>query len=252
MRPEEWSRVKEVLAAVLPLPAESRPAYLLDACAGDDALRQQVEKLLISHEQANSFLETAAQLSQGISTRRSLEGRRIGPYEVRSHIGAGGMGDVYKARDTRLDRTVAIKVLPPQVAADPVARDRFEREARAVAALNHPHICTLHDIGSQDGIDFLVMEFLEGETLAVRLQRGALTVSDALNYGIQIASALDKVHRAGIVHRDLKPGNVMVTKAGAKLLDFGLSKAAASAVVAAHPLASPSLELTSAGVILGT
>jgi serine/threonine protein kinase/Tol biopolymer transport system component len=252
MRPEEWSRVKEVLAAVLPLPAESRPAYLLDACAGDDALRQQVEKLLISHEQANSFLETAAQLSQGISTRRSLEGRRIGPYEVRSHIGAGGMGDVYKARDTRLDRTVAIKVLPPQVATDPVARDRFEREARAVAALNHPHICTLHDIGIQDGIDFLVMEFLEGETLAARLQRGALNVSDALNYGIQIASALDKVHRAGIVHRDLKPGNVMVTKAGAKLLDFGLSKAGVSAVVAAHPLASPSLELTSAGMILGT
>ena len=150
-------------------------------------------------------------------------GARLGPYEIVSAIGAGGMGEVYRARDTRLDRSVAIKVLPAHVASDPDLRQRFEREARAVAALNHPHICTLYDIGTQDpstgseqAIDYMVMEYLEGETLADRLAKGPLPLEQALQYAIQIADALDKAHRAGIVHRDLKPGNVMVTKAGAK------------------------------------
>ena len=134
------------------------------------------------------------------------------------------MGEVYKATDTRLDRTVAIKVLPEHVASDPDLKQRFEREARTVAALNHPHICTLHDIGTQDGIDFLVMEYLDGETLAQRLEKGALPLDQALQIAIEIADALDKAHRQGIVHRDLKPGNIMLTKAGAKLLDFGLAK----------------------------
>ena len=134
------------------------------------------------------------------------------------------MGEVYQATDTRLDRTVAIKVLPAHVADDPDLRQRFEREAKTISSLNHPHICTLHDIGNQDGIDFLVMEYLDGETLAQRLEKGALPLDQALTVAVEIADALDKAHRQGIVHRDLKPGNIMLTKSGAKLLDFGLAK----------------------------
>jgi serine/threonine-protein kinase len=151
-------------------------------------------------------------------------GARLGPYEIVSGIGAGGMGEVYKARDTRLNRTVAIKVLPAETARDPHFRRRFQREARAIAALNHPHICTLHDVGQQDDIDFLVMEHLEGETLASRLDDGPLALSAVQAIGAQIADALEKAHRAGITHRDLKPGNVMLTRSGVKLLDFGLAQ----------------------------
>src|SRR5437867_3486274 len=150
-------------------------------------------------------------------------GSRLGPCQILSPLGAGGMGEVYRARDTRLDRTVAIKVLPEQLAADPERRERFEREARSVSGLNHAHICVLYDIGHQDGIDFLVMEFLEGETLADRVQRGPLPLPDALRFAIEIADALDKAHRHGITHRDLKPGNIMLTKSGSKLMDFGLA-----------------------------
>ena len=139
-------------------------------------------------------------------------GVKLGPYEILSPLGAGGMGEVYKARDTRLDRTVAIKVLPEHVAADPDLKQRFEREAKTISSLNHPHICTLYDIGSQDGIDFLVMEYLEGDTLAQRLAKGALPLDQALTVAIEIADALDKAHRQGITHRDLKPGNIMLTK----------------------------------------
>jgi eukaryotic-like serine/threonine-protein kinase len=152
-------------------------------------------------------------------------GTRLGPYEIVSAIGIGGMGEVYKAKDTRLDRTVAIKVLPSDVSSDPALRERFEREARTIAALNHPHICTLHDVRHQDGVDYLVLEYLEGQTLAERLTKSALPLDQALAIAVQIADALDKAHRAGIVHRDLKPGNIMLTRTGAKLLDFGLAKA---------------------------
>ena len=148
-------------------------------------------------------------------------GARLGPYEIIAAVGAGGMGEVYKARDTRLDRMVAIKILPNHLSSDAQLRERFEREARAVSSLNHPHICTLHDIGHHEGLDFLVMEYLEGETLADRLAKGALAPDQVLRYGIEIADALDKAHRQGVVHRDLKPGNVMLTENGAKLLDFG-------------------------------
>ena len=144
-------------------------------------------------------------------------GTKLGPYEIESPIGAGGMGEVYRARDTRLDRTVAVKVLPEHLSKDPALRERFEREARAVSSLNHPNICTLHDVGEHDGIYFLVMEYLEGETLSDRLKKGALPLDQALVYAAQIADALDKAHRAGMVHRDLKPGNVMLTKPGVKL-----------------------------------
>src|SRR5438105_423600 len=145
---------------------------------------------------------------------------RLGPYQVLGPLGAGGMGEVYKARDTRLDRIVAIKVLPEHAASRPDVRERFEREARAVSALSHPHICTLYDVGQQDGIDFLVMEYLEGETLTERLVRGPLPMEQVLRYGVQMADALDRAHRHNVIHRDLKPGNIMLVKDGAKLLDF--------------------------------
>ena len=181
-------------------------------------------------------------------------GTRLGPYEIQSAIGAGGMGEVYRARDTRLDRVVAIKVLPAHVSDDPASRERFEREARTVAALNHPHICTLHDVGHQDGVDFLVMEHLDGETLAQRMAKGPLPLDAALRYAIEIADALDKAHRAGIVHRDLKPGNVMLTRQGAKLLDFGLAKVTPSVVATSGLSIAPTLQTpaTLQGTILGT
>jgi Tol biopolymer transport system component/predicted Ser/Thr protein kinase len=184
-----------------------------------------------------------------------LPGRRLGPYEILSGIGAGGMGEVYKARDTRLDRIVAIKVLPTHLADRSELRERFEREAKTIASLNHPHICTLHDIGQQDGIDFLVMEYLEGETLAQRLLKGALPIQQVLQYAIEIADALDKAHRKGITHRDLKPGNIMLTKSGTKLLDFGLAKLkqeVAPANVQLSELPTADEPLTAKGSIVGT
>ncbi len=182
-------------------------------------------------------------------------GTRLGSYEVVAQIGAGGMGEVYRARDTRLDRIVAIKVLPAHLADDPERRERFEREARTIASLNHPHICVLHDIGRQDGTDFLVMEYLEGETLAQRLMKGPLPLEQVLQYAIEIADALDKAHRKGVTHRDLKPGNIMLTKSGTKLLDFGLAKLkqeTAPANISLSKLSTAKDNLTAQGAILGT
>jgi len=155
-------------------------------------------------------------------------GTKLGPYEILSPLGAGGMGEVYRANDTRLGRTVAVKILPESLAKNPEARQRFEREARSISSLNHPNICALYDVGMQDGTSYLVMEFIQGETLESRLQKGPLPVKQALEYGTQICDALEKAHRAGIAHRDLKPANIMLTATGAKLLDFGLAKPVAS------------------------
>jgi len=181
-------------------------------------------------------------------------GTKLGPYEVLSVIGAGGMGEVYKARDARLNRTVAIKVLPSHLADRSELRERFEREAKTIASLNHSHICVLHDIGQQDGIDYLVMEYLEGETLAQRLQKGPLPLEQVLQYAIEIADALDKAHRKGITHRDLKPGNIMLTKSGTKLLDFGLAKLTQEAAPAIPDSQLPTMKsaITGEGTILGT
>jgi serine/threonine protein kinase/tetratricopeptide (TPR) repeat protein len=185
-------------------------------------------------------------------------GARVGAYEILSAIGAGGMGEVYRARDTRLERTVAIKVLPADLSSDPDRRERFDREARAISSLNHPHICILHDVGNQDGTSFLVMEYLEGETLSSRLSKGPLPIDQVLFYAIEIADALDAAHAAGIVHRDLKPSNIFVTKRGqTKVLDFGLAKLAQNKDAAALMLDenAPTLKeakLTSPGSALGT
>jgi serine/threonine protein kinase len=183
-----------------------------------------------------------------------LPGKTVGPYQILSAIGAGGMGEVYKARDTRLDRTVAIKVLSAHLADRADLRERFDREAKTIAGLNHPHICTLFDIGHQDGTDYLVMEYLEGETLADRLKKGPLPMEQVLQYAIEISDALDKAHRNGITHRDLKPGNIMLTKSGTKLLDFGLAKLQQEAKPATpfSELATIQGGETAEGTILGT
>jgi serine/threonine protein kinase len=191
-------------------------------------------------------------------TAMSLDkGSRLGPYEIEAAIGAGGMGEVYRARDTRLDRIVAIKVLADRRLHDEGLKQRFEREARTISRLNHPHICSLHDIGQHNGVDFLVMEYLEGESLANRLTAAPpLAIEEVLRFAIEIAESLSEAHRLGIVHRDLKPGNVMITRSGVKLLDFGLAKfdprpgrmaMSGSTVAAGQPQA-----LTAEGTILGT
>src|ERR1700677_3688441 len=192
-------------------------------------------------------------------------GTKLGPYEIQSPLGAGGMGEVYRALDTRLDRTVAVKVLASHLSSSPELKQRMEREARAISSLNHPHICQLYDIGSHDGTDFLVMEFLEGETLADKLRKGALTLSEVFKIGIDVAEALAVAHRSGIVHRDLKPGNIMLTAGGAKLMDFGLAKPLGLQPASGSGAAPPSFtamatmsgpnplsSLTTAGSIIGT
>jgi serine/threonine protein kinase len=182
------------------------------------------------------------------------KGDHLGPYEILAPLGAGGMGEVYSARDPRLERTVAIKVLPSHLSDNPELRQRFEREARAVSSLSHPHICTLHDVGRENGVDFLVMEYLDGETLAKRLEQGPLPPDELLGTAGEIADALDKAHREGVVHRDLKPGNIMLTESGAKLLDFGLAKSADVGSGVSDLSASPTLAepLTAAGSVVGT
>src|SRR5689334_14957381 len=179
-------------------------------------------------------------------------GLRLGPYEIQAPLGAGGMGEVYRARDTRLDRTVAIKILPAVFAADPHFRDRFDREARALSGLDHPNICPLYDVGRHDDTSFLVMPLLEGESLAARLQRGPLPLEEALAVATGIADALARAHRAGIVHRDLKPANVILTKTGAKLLDFGLAKQRVDVVASSSGSLATVQNLTAQGSILGT
>jgi eukaryotic-like serine/threonine-protein kinase len=178
---------------------------------------------------------------------------RLGPYEIIAAIGAGGMGEVYRARDTRLDRIVAVKVLSEHLSSNPQSRERFEREAKAISSLSHPHICPLYDVGREAGVDYLVMEYLEGETLASRLKKGALPPDHVLQYAIQITDALDTAHRHGVIHRDLKPGNIMLTKSGVKLLDFGLAKVrGVEAVAGMTALPTQTTPLTGEGTILGT
>src|SRR5271155_3337128 len=181
-------------------------------------------------------------------------GTKLGPYEILSPLGAGGMGEVYRARDTRLDRVVAVKVLASHLSSSPELKQRMEREARAISSLNHPHICQLYDIGSHNGTDFLVMEFLEGETLADKLRNGGLPLAEVFRIGIDVAEALAIAHRSGIVHRDLKPGNIMLTAGGAKLLDFGLAKPAMAAVsgLTVTGAAAQTNSVTQEGTIVGT
>ena len=222
-----WKEISAIYAAALERPVGERAAWLAEACGADDELRQQLQSLLDLHDEAQQTLTTpAAQLlaREMVNDTVSLLGRQLGAYRIDAPLGRGGMGEVYRATDMRLRREVAIKILPAHVRDDAALRQRFEREAQAIAALRHPQICVLHDIGQAEGVDFLVMELLDGETLSARLGRGPLPLDVALKYALEIADALQAIHRHGIVHRDLKPGNVMLTGSGARLLDFGLAK----------------------------
>ena len=233
MTPERWQRVEEIFHAAVELPPGSRADFVARAC-GDDDLRREVESLLRRRD--DPAVAAAWPVSEGLAG-----GARLGPYEILGRIGAGGMGTVHRARDTRVDRIVAVKICREHLSG------RFEREARAIAALNHPHICTLHDLGQQDGIDYLVMEYVEGESLAQRLAKGRLPVAQAIQYAIEIADALSAAHDLGIVHRDLKPGNIMVTQTGVKVLDFGLAK-----MQGAADTSGDAETATQEGTILGT
>jgi serine/threonine protein kinase len=222
---DRWDRVKELFHAALGREPHDRPAFLRDACGDDRALRNEVESLLDAHQRAGSFAERPSGASAAFTLALS-RGARIGSYELAERLGAGGMGEVSRARDMQLGRDVAIKVLPAAFLADRERLTRFEREARLLAALNHPHVAAIYGVETVDGVRALVLELVEGETLAGRIARGPLSITDALPIARQIAEALEAAHEKGVIHRDLKPANVKITSTGiAKVLDFGLAKA---------------------------
>ena len=246
MTPERWQEVKKVLAAALERTPGERNAYLDQACA-EPALRREVESLIAAHDQAQtSFLAQPA-----VQPKELAIGSRLGPYEILARIGAGGMGDVYQASDTKLGRSVAIKVLPPALVDEPGRLARFQREAKMLASLNHPNIVTLHSFEEVDGVHFLTMELVEGQSLNRLIPKDGLPVEQILDIATETVEALAAAHEKGIVHRDLKPANVMLTEEGrVKVLDFGLAKEI-------HEANSTDATLTSAdytkmGVIVGT
>ena len=260
MTPERWRQVEEMLHAALSRGESERVAFLGHACAGDVALRREVELLLAQQASMGGFLEdpavaTAAPMdSENGATM--LTGRRLGAYQVHERIGVGGMGEVYRARDTKLGRDVAIKILPRHFTSDPDRLARFEREARVLASLNHPHIGAIYGVEDAEGVRALVLELVEGETLAERIQRGAAADSvRPSHHARQIAEALDAAHEKGIIHRDLKPANIKITPDGlVKVLDFGLAKAASGDAAPTDLTQSPTITVggTQEGVILGT
>jgi Tol biopolymer transport system component len=256
MDSERWERVRRVYDAALDVPDGDRAALLAESTAGDDDLRREVESLLAQEHASGVLDRPALEVAAGLLRPELMlpAGAELGPYRITQVVGAGGMGHVYRATDTRLHRTVAIKVLRSELATDSQFRERFAREAKAIAALTHPHICTLYDVGNEDGVEFLVLEYLEGETLAARLAKGPLPFGEALRHAIDVADALAAAHRAGVLHRDLKPANIVLTKTGAKLLDFGLAKSVTPAVRVAGetPHSTMAHEATGQGVILGT
>jgi eukaryotic-like serine/threonine-protein kinase len=256
-----WRTIETLYHSARERKAEERSAYLEHACGGDESIRREVESLLAQEELAANFLETAEPAVPRAAGEPSVAaGERIGPYLVLEFLQKGGMGEVYKARDTRLDRNVAIKFLPQAFAADRVALDRFQREARAASALNHPRICTVHDLGDCQGRPFLVMEYLEGQSLRDRIGGEPLPISELLDTAAQICDALRAAHGKGIVHRDIKPANIFVTTSGqVKILDFGLAKlvtdsgpAAAPANIGETGTTVSSATLTRPGALMGT
>jgi len=256
MTPERWQQIDQLLEQALELAPDRRGVFLDEACQGDTELRREVETLLAAHDQGGSRLSSpavAAATQKPADPLQSLMGRSMGHYQINSRLGEGGMGIVYKARDQHLDRFVAIKVLPPELMADPDRKRRFVQEAKAASALNHPNIVTVHDISDDNGRDFMVMEYVDGKTLDRLIPHRGLKLSDVLKYGIQISDALAKAHAAGIVHRDMKPGNIMVSEGGlVKVLDFGLAKLTERPQVEENePTRTPQAQ-TEEGMILGT
>ena len=225
---DDWPRVRRVLESALASEGGEREAFLAEACGADVVLRARLDRLLAAADRAETFLETPAVVMLEPRVRQDLSGRVVDSYQLVSRLGAGGMGEVYLAHDTKLDRPVAVKFLSPDLAVDRERLGRFHQEARAASSLNHPHIVVVHDVGEVDEGPYLVTEFIEGETLRHRLQRGPLTIRDVVDIGVQLASALAAAHARGLVHRDIKPENIMLRPDGyAKVLDFGLAKLAA-------------------------
>ncbi|MGH9852238.1 MAG: serine/threonine-protein kinase [Blastocatellia bacterium] len=233
MDAKRWGQIKEVYDHALDLCGDEREGFLAEACGGDDDLRREVASLLAAHEDAGSFLQSpAAEVAareivgdEATSPAPQLIGRELANYKIVSLLGRGGMGEVYLAEDKRLHRKVALKLLPAQFTNDAERVRRFEREASAASATNHPNIITIHEIGQVDGAHYIVTEFIDGQTLRQRMQTAKLSLNEALDVAIQVAQALDAAHSAGIIHRDIKPENVMVRRDGfVKVLDFGLAK----------------------------
>jgi len=259
--PADWERVRGLFDDALALPPSERAAFLRAQLGEDDETYRDVESLLAAHPAAEGFLSNSPGRIGGDEVAPSADwlasGARLGAFEIIDRVGSGGMGDVYRARDVRLDREVAIKVLSRDLADDPNSRERFVREAKAVSRLTHTHICTLYDVGMTEvegrETQFLVMELLDGETLADRLRRGPLPLAQAIQVSIEILDALTAAHAMGIVHRDLKPANVMLTRSGVKLLDFGLARLHDPAVaVEAAELSDGTAPLTAPGLVFGT
>jgi hypothetical protein len=278
MDAERWQRVERLYHDALEREPARRTAFLEEGSGGDEGLRREVEEMLALTERHESFLEqpaleialghdglTTGQLHHAFEAAlarkagdsggqfRLAPGARLGPYEVVEPAGAGGMGEIYRARDTRLGRVVALKVLSGRLTNEAGIRRRFEAEAQAISSLNHPNICTLFDIGHHEGVDYLVMEYLEGQTLAERLKQGPVPYAELLRVAIEVSGALAYAHERGVIHRDVKPGNIMLTAFGAKLLDFGLARWAEEAeALSAVPLPATDSSLTITGLILGT
>ncbi len=257
MTPERWRQVEEIFHAALSRDESERVAFLAHACAGDVALRREVEVLLA--QQASGFLEDPAVATVAETPSDAgdslLTGRRLGSYQVHERIGVGGMGEVYRARDTKLGRDVAIKILPRLFTSDPDRLARFEREARVLASLNHPHIGAIYGLEDADGVRALVLELVDGETLADRIARGPIPLTDALTIARQIADALDAAHEKGIVHRDLKPANIKITPDGVvKVLDFGLRKSSVPVTAVTSDSRRPTITIegTREGLVMGT
>src|SRR5262247_527349 len=260
MSPEQWKKLDALFHEVLELQGEARAIHLAKVCRDDEELREEAMRLIAAHEREGSFIDSPIFAGpEGLTNDEDNEspvGRRIGPYQVVSLLGQGGMGKVYLSEDIRLERKVALKVLPAAVTQDPDRLLRFEREAKATSALNHPNILTIHEIGEVDGAHYIVSEFVEGETLRALIKRGKLGISEAIGIAEQVAGALVVAHEAGVIHRDIKPENMMVRPDGlVKVLDFGLAKlterttAASEVDSQAETMARLSTE---SGVVMGT
>lgn len=254
MTPEQWQQIEQLYFTALERAPAERAAFLAQACAGQEALRREVESLLSSHEQAHSFIESSPlDVAAGVvAEQHTMIGRTLGHYHIRALLGAGGMGEVYRAWDTRLERDVAIKILPAHLALNREALHRFEREAKAVAALSHPNILAIHDFGTEDGVTYAVMELLEGGTLRRQLLEGPLPWRRAAEIGSVLADGLAAAHAKGIIHRDLKPENIFLTRDGqVKILDFGIARMKPVVTAGASPITAPATT-TQPGTVLGT